>query len=38
MIGLGTTDPFTTFVASLAFWVGAMTSHQRVGRITVGSD
>jgi len=26
MIGLGTTDPFTTFVASLAFWVAAVTS------------
>ena len=26
MIGLGTTDPFTTFVASVAFWVGAITS------------
>ncbi len=26
MIGLGTTDPFTTFVGSLAFWIGAVTS------------
>jgi NADH-quinone oxidoreductase subunit J len=26
MIGLGTTDPFTTFVASLSFWVGAIAS------------
>jgi NADH:ubiquinone oxidoreductase subunit 6 (subunit J) len=26
MIGLGTTDPFTTFVGSVAFWVGALAS------------
>ncbi|HEY3062526.1 MAG TPA: NADH-quinone oxidoreductase subunit J [Chloroflexota bacterium] len=26
MIGLGTTDPFATFVGSLAFWIGAVTS------------
>ena len=26
MIGLGTADPFTTFVASLSFWVGAIAS------------
>src|ERR1051326_2872033 len=38
MIGLGTTDPFTTFVASLAFWVGAIASiaaaYMMVARIT----
>ena len=26
MIGLGTADPFTTFVASLSFWIGAIAS------------
>src|SRR5688572_24788357 len=25
-MGLGTTDPFTTFVGTLAFWVGGITS------------
>ena len=38
MIGLGTTDPFTTFVGSLAFWVGAIASiaaaYMMVARIT----
>jgi NADH:ubiquinone oxidoreductase subunit 6 (subunit J) len=26
MIGLGTTDPFTTFVGTVTFWVGALAS------------
>jgi len=26
VVGLGTTDPFTTFVATLAFWIGAISS------------
>ncbi|MDQ3808920.1 MAG: NADH-quinone oxidoreductase subunit J [Chloroflexota bacterium] len=38
MIGLGIGDPFTTFVGTVAFWIGAITSiaaaYMMVARIT----
>jgi NADH:ubiquinone oxidoreductase subunit 6 (subunit J) len=38
MVGLGTTDPFTTFVATVVFWVGGISSivaaYLMVARIT----